>query len=170
MPDESDPPRKIYGLKPREFERVNPARAPAPVPAPGSEPPKPPPPAAVGPIDVRDLFRQAQTGQPLLSPHARPNSAVNEVHALLRDNHERANAAGLNDVSSRPRRASKRKRDYWVMMIAGTAVLGTIAAWGAFRVLAGDDSGGLVFVGGVAGLVMFNAVLWWIMWHVVGDY
>jgi hypothetical protein len=169
MPDDAEPPRKFYGLKPRDYERVNPTRPPAPVVPPRSEPPVAPP-APDAPIDVRELFRQAQTGQPLLSPRARPNSATNEVHALLRDNHERANAAGLNEVSLRPKRTSKRRRDYWVMMIAGTAVLGTITGLAALRILAGDNSGALFFVYGLAGLVMFNAALWWIMWHIVEDY
>ncbi len=171
MSDEPDPPRKFYELKPREFERVNPPRPPEAAPA--SPPPAsaPAPSADPGrPIDVRELFRQAQGTGPVLSSQAKPNADTNDVHAILRDNHARATAAGLNDVSLRPKRPSKRKRDYWLMMIAGTAILGPLAVISGARFVAGDRNAAPLFVYSLAGLIMFNATLWWVMWHIVEDY
>jgi len=165
MAEETDPPRKFYDLKPREFERVNPPRPPAA--------PEPPPlaPREIDPskpIDVRELFQQAQTGGPLLSRHRTANQT--DVHTILRDNHARADAAGLNDVSLAPKRASKRKRDYWLMMGIGTAIFGALTVVSGASALAGNRGAAIVSVYALAALVMFNLALWWVMWHIVEDY
>jgi hypothetical protein len=160
MPDEQDPPRKFYGLKPKEFERVNktPREQPADLrPDPGivsSDKER---------IDVRDILRVAAHGTPLLGGSNAPANRPNEVHAVLRENHEVANAAGLNDVSDRPKRPSRRKRDYWLMMIPVTVFCGTTV------VLTGPKTP-FPFVLSLSALVLFNAGLWWVMWHVMDDY
>lgn len=156
MADDSDPPRKFYGLKPTEFERVN--AAPAPPPAAASPAPDAGPAPANDPgqrIDVRDLVRSGSGRGPVLGHNATVNRA-NEVHAILQDNLTRANAAGLNDVVVPPKRKSRRKRDYVVSLLVGNAVLlvGTI----------------INPVFGGAGLIIFNVGLTWIMWFVMDDY
>ena len=123
MSDPDDPPRKHYELKPREFERVN-----AP-PAPPSQPLSPADaPSTVSsldphaPVDVRSLARMATHDGPLLSrtPHAeRPN----DVHAILRHNLAVADAAGLNQLSSQPRRTSRRTRDFWLLLLGGNLLI-----------------------------------------------
>lgn len=120
MSDASDPPRKHYQLKPREFDVVNEQLKAPSVPAAET------PPAAFdsgvaaasGTFDVRELARLgAQTGS-LLSGNA-PANRENDVHAMLRDNLAKANAAGLNDLAPLPRRRSRRRRDYIALLIAG---------------------------------------------------
>ncbi len=165
MADEPDPPRKYYEFKPREFDRVNPPRPPA------SEVPPPLAPRALDPskpIDVRELFQQAQTGAPLLSRQRTADKT--DVHAILSDNHARDNAAGLNELEVKPKRASKRKRDYWLMMGLATAIFGTAAVVSGASVLAGNRGSAIVFVYSLAALVMVNLALWWVMWHIVEDY
>src|SRR5581483_7471813 len=116
MPEENDPPRKVYQLKPRVFDAINelpkgPEQvAPLPLPV---------PPSPEGKIEIRDIYRQAATSGPLLSTQVKP-VVPNEVHTILRDNLAHANAAGLNDLAPKPRRKSRRKRDYWLLMtVAG---------------------------------------------------
>lgn len=149
---ESDPPRKFYQLKPKEFERVNPPAGEAADPA--SEPGAPRA-AADGPVDVREMARQAAAGAPLLGGNA-PANRANDVHAMLRENHERANAEGLNELAPKTRRASRRKRDYIVTSLAGNALL-VAAIW-------------LQPVFAIAGIILFNIGLTWIMWFVMDDY
>lgn len=168
MADGSDPPRKFYGLKPTEFERVNrvpgadvpppavPDRAsadPAPAAPPRSDP--------GAPIDVRTLVQQAQTGGPLLrgSPAAGPR---NDVHAILRDNAARADAAGLNAVAPPPPRKSRRRRDYFLLIVP----LNLFFAFMAF----GPFANPMTFVYGLAGMILVTGGLTWIMFGVMDDY
>lgn len=153
MPDDPDPPRKFYGFKDREFERANPPPPPLPISG--------PPPADSGPvepdsgrIDVRTLAREASAGLRPLGQH-RPRNRPNEVHAILRENLDRANEAGLNAVNPGPRR-SRRKRDYLVTMILANALL----VAGTF----------IMPVFGIAGLIVFNLGYTWIVWVVMDDY
>jgi hypothetical protein len=155
MPDDPDPPRKFYGFKPTQFEQVNPVRPPAP----GEEPPTSPSPTPDAvrdtPIDIRELVRQGAQSGPVLKGNA-PANRANEVHEILRDNLARADAAGLNDVKPVAPRKSRRKRDYFLSLLAGNAFF----IWGLTL--------NPVFAG--AGLVLFNVGLTWVMWVVMDDY
>ncbi len=158
MPEDSDPPRKFYDLKPREFEVVN---------ALPRQPGERPPASAVAgarpeAIDVNDLIRSANSAGAGLAPKAVP-AAGNDVHAILRDNLARANAAGLNELAPKPRRASRRKRHYWALMLIVNAGLLTLT-------LASGPKYPFTFVYGIAGLVIFNLGLWWVMWQIMEDY
>lgn len=158
--DPSDPPRKHYGLKPKEYERVNPPSLPEKSPA-----PSPPAPThdTSQPIDVRDLYRHARTSGPLLAKGGKA-ADPNDVHAILKDNLARANEAGLNTLSPRPGRKSKRKRDYWLLMLCGNAFMAYVAAY-ALR-----SHNAVLFVYIMAGIGMFSAAVTWIMWFVMDDY
>lgn len=163
MPDEPTPPRKFYGFKPREFEVANPESQRPPTPADltaDGTPNQPAPdpgivPVSTGRIDIHELHRAATRGQPPLSPPKAPSPA-NEIHDVLRDNLTRANAAGLNDISERPRRPSRRKRDYWLAIAFGNLVLIVATA--------------IMPIYGIAGIIIFNTGLTWIMWFVMDDY
>ncbi len=161
MSDPSDPPRKFFDLKPRDFERVNGVPPPTAADVPAADPGIAPAPAS-GPIDVKDLFRQAQVNAPLLSK-SRSRGPENEVHGILRNNHERATAAGLNDLAPKAKRISRRRRHYWISMIVGTALFGSI-------IIGAGPSNPIFFIYGLAGLVLYNVGLWWSMWHVLDDY
>jgi hypothetical protein len=169
MADDSDPPRKFYGLKPTQFERVNrvpgadvpPPNASADLSSVGPASAVPPASAPGAPIDVRALVRQAQTGGPLLrgSQAAGPR---NDVHAILRENLDRAEAAGLNAVAPPPRRKSRRRRDYFLLIVP----LNVFLAFVAF----GPFANPMTFVYGLAGMVLVTAGLTWIMFGVMDDY
>ena len=154
--DEPDPPRKFYEFKPREFERVNP---PAPV-APrapslikGTRPvPK------NKPITVEDILREANAGQPAPGADGQP-AAKNDVHGHLKTNLDGANAAGLNDLKPFVPRPSRRKRDYWTLMIAGNAFFIAVT-------LLGRDNP-MVFASGVAGAALFSVSVTWVMWFIM---
>jgi hypothetical protein len=155
MQDEPEPPRKTYGFKPREFERANPARPAEPS---GAATPARDPgitPADSGTIDVNDLIRAgAGTGRQLGS-NATTNRG-NDVHAMLRENLARADAAGLNNVTLPPKRTSKRTRDYFLLLFGGNLVLAV-----GFVLQP-------IFAG--AGFVLYNIGLAWIMWFVMDAY
>jgi hypothetical protein len=146
--DEPDPPRKFYKLKETEFDRVNSPEGPADAPS---------------PHDAKSVFRAAAAEKQLGIPSkTEPTSKTNEVHAVLRDNLDRANAAGLNDVPLRPKRPSRRKRDFWTVLIP---VDGFFLFW-AF----GPYANPMTFVYGIAGFAMFTAALIWIMFFLMEDY
>ncbi len=96
MQDEPDPPRKYYGLKPKEFDRVNivPSES---VP---EQPVKPDPgivPAIDRKIDVHELIRAGAKPGKQPGPDQVPHS-TNEVQDILRENYQRELAAGGYDV------------------------------------------------------------------------
>ena len=161
MQDEPDPPRKFYDFKPREFEAANePPRNPAPT---GKSQPAPDPGVIRvhdDRIDVRELARIATGDRPALGTNAVVNRP-NEVHAILRDNLARANAAGLNEVSLRQRR-SRRLRDYLIVVTVFNVPLG------AFAWFSRGDPFVLVFL--LAGFVFFNIRFAWNVWAIMDDY
>ena len=130
MPDEPDPPRKLYGFKPTTFEVANPGTVPAPT---DSTPAPDPGIVRVDDqrIDVHELNRIAATGLPPL--HTTPVPIPeNEVHAILRKNLAVANAAGLNDVKLDPNYVSqqqRRVRRFWFVIVAFDVPLGAFAWW-----------------------------------------
>lgn len=160
MAEETDPPRKFYGLKPKEFERVNDGRAAEQMAMPAVDPVDQ---RAIpdAPVDVRELARIASLNVPALKGN-NPANRDNEVHTILRENLAQANAAGLNDLKPKKRRRSKRLRDYLILMIG---VNGAIIAvvWSRGPAVA-------TTVIGLAGVVMFSIILTWLMWAVWDNY
>ena len=152
---DDDPPRQFYQLKPREFETVN-RRVPQ-TPAAGNGAPQ----QANQRIDVRDLYEQAKTPGPLLAT-ARAAARKNDIHLILEDNLAHANAAGLNTLSPKPKRRSRRRRDYFLVMIPLTAFF----AYAAF----GPYSNVMLMAYGVAGIILSTLGLGWIMFGVMDDY
>ena len=154
MADESDPPRKVYGFKPREFERANPTPAVPPVEA---APVSPDPGITMheaGKIDVRDLIRTGAGAGPQLGANAVRNRA-NDVHGILQENLRRDIAAGHYDLgvlddSKRIRRI----RNYWISLVAVNVPLGAFAFW-----IGHTDA--IPFVCAIAGIAMFTSWRTW---------
>ncbi len=157
MRDEADPPQKHYQLRPTAFERVNAPPPDATAPEASSADSRP----ADGPIEAKTLARQAMNGQPLLGNQAAP-APLNDVQQLLRDNLDRANAAGINNVHTPTRRPSRRKRDYWLILIPLNGFFATVAF--------GPSQNPMTFTYGIAGIIVATVGLTWIMWFVMDDY
>jgi hypothetical protein len=87
---------------------------------------------------------------------------TNEVHEVLRENLDRANAAGLNDVTPPAKRRSRRKRDYWIMMILVCGFFGAALAHFGIATIPG--------VYALAGIILFSCSLTWVMWFIMDDY
>jgi hypothetical protein len=179
MADEPDPPRKYYTLKPREFEVVNP-RVRAPDPATGKSDP--------GAIDVRELFKSARADpeQRVLSPGPQP-VIENDVHAILRENHAHAEAAGLNRLAPKPVHRRRRAWDYFVLLMAGNLFIAVVYGLELFlgfqvQCLAAhmpEEFWNLVkytlhhpavFAMAGVGMVFFSGCLTWLMFGVMDDY
>jgi hypothetical protein len=148
MPDESDPPRKVYGFKEREFKRDN-------------------APTSVGaPAPTAKELAMISTASAPVTPRPAPASTPkaddpNDVYAVLRANRAVEDQAGLGDVEIRIIR-SRRKRDYWLVLIGGNLViLATLA-------LSGLNPVSALF--GLAGIILFSVSLTWIMWQVMDKY
>lgn len=141
MTDEPDPPRKIYGLKPRDdFERHNP----------------PGPPTGPVPTDVHDLIASAQTADLATKGNA-PVNRPNDVHALLQHNLERANSAGLNRVALDPNHVSKQQRRirrFILFVLLFDLPVGAYAFW------IGHENA-VVFTFTVAAIAYFTTRLAW---------
>jgi hypothetical protein len=184
MPDEPTPPRKIYGLKPREFERVNAPTTPPP--GGDSTGSSATPSDAAAPPDARTLARIATGNQPLLSANA-PANRPNDVHALLAGNHASAEAAGLNALAPQSRRRSKRRRDYWLLLFAGNGfILGIYLVqivigyqvhclagkipFEFLKLLVWAATNPAFFAIPSLGILFYSAALTWVMFHVMEDY
>jgi hypothetical protein len=142
---EREPPKREFRFKPTEFDRANP-----PV---GEKEDAPP-------ISVHDMFRQAAA---VKAPPAKTVAApmTNEVHEILRANLSKANEDGANNVELRPKRTSRRTRDYWLLTIA-------VNLFFVIAMVASRNVATLVF--GAAGIILSNIGLVWVMWFVMDDY
>lgn len=100
-PDEPEPTRRFYDLKPKQsFERQNGSSA-----MPSD-----------APTDVRDMFRLASGAQPPL--HNRRSSDRNQVHDLLDLNLRKEIAAGgFEVVPGVDTKAIARRRKFWMPLI-----------------------------------------------------
>ena len=89
-----------------------------------------------------------ERGQQLLDLHTTALKAV-------------AESAGINELVLK-KVVSRRKRDYWIMLIAGNALIVGGVALARFNPIS------LIF--GVSGVVMLSLALTWVMWFVMDDY
>lgn len=130
--DPDDPPRKHYAMKAREFERVNAPRPDTPL----------APPAAAG--------SRAKATDP------------NDVYALLQQNRAIEQQTGHDEIELRPPRKSKRKRDFWVILVGGNLfIIGSV-------LLTNINVVTVMF--GLGGMVILSVSLSWVMWFVMSDY
>ncbi|HEX2851885.1 MAG TPA: hypothetical protein VHO24_01515 [Opitutaceae bacterium] len=94
------------------------------------------------------------------APTNEPDAA--DVHAILRGNREKADAAGLNELTPKPKRSSRRKRDYWIMFVLVNGFFGAVLRFYGPRSIPG--------IYAIAGITLFTCALTWIMWFLMDDY
>lgn len=140
-----DPPPKIHGFKPRDFKRDN-------VREPGAEPPPTAKELAImaGPVFARP---QGATGPKAGDP--------NDVFTHLQGNRAVEKRHGLDAIEIRKFKRRK-MRDYCLVMVPAQALLGAITYLGR-----GNP---IVFVCGLAGMVLLGVTITWIMWQLVDRY
>ncbi len=154
MSDESDPPRKFFQLKPKEFQAVNEGVPPPPEIDETATPDRGPNAADTGRIDVRDHFKQAGAPQPVVPPGAR-REKENDVQKLLREQFARDQAAGQYELG--PLDDSKRRRrirNYWIAIAVINIPLGLFA----YRIGHGLA---IPFVCAIAGMALATSWLTW---------
>jgi hypothetical protein len=142
-PDE--PPRKNYGFKDRAFQRDNPLSSDAPPLPTAQELAK----MAGGPAPTPSRKAGAKAGDP------------NDVFNILLHNRAFEQKHGLDKVEVR-RTRSRRKRDYWLLLIPSNLLLG-ILTWQ-------DRGNPFILVGGISGMIVVSLSVTWIMWFVMEDY
>ena len=140
-----DPPPKTYGFKEREFKRDNarPSEA-APMPT------------------AQDLAKMA--GPVIRSPKGATGPKAgdpNDVFNALQKNREIEQAHGLDQFEIRKIKR-RRMRDYLIIMVPTQVLLGTITFLGR-----GNP---MVFVCGLAAMVMLGVTITWIMWQLMDRY
>lgn len=146
MPDEPDPPRKNYGFKDRDFKRDNThSSGESPVPT-AKE-------LAImsGPV--------AKHGQAAVGSAKADDP--NDVYAVLEENRAVAKKHGLNEIEIKLLK-SRRKRDYWLLLLSSEALLAVLAFFGR-----GNP---FVFVGSIAAMGFVAFGLTWLMWQVMNKY
>jgi len=144
VPDETEPPRKQYAFKEREFQRDE-------RPASESRPP----------VTVQGLTQLAgpvtRSGPvPTTSPKA---GDPNDVFATLQKNRAAEMNSGGDEIEIK-KISSRRKKDYWLMLVGGNVVI----VGGSFFV------GGIALVFGLAGVIIYSLGLTWVMWQVMSKY
>jgi len=143
--DQSDPPRKIYDFKDREFKRDNqPANGAPPMPT------------------AKELAMMAGPAAPTAKSTGTPKAGdPNDVYTILEHNRHVERKHGLDTVEIREVR-SRRKRDYWLLLLSSEVLLGAITFFGR-----GNP---VTFVSGLAGMVLVGITLTWVMWQVMDRY
>ena len=140
-----DPPPKVYGFKERAFQRDN-ARA-------SDAPPVP---------TAKELAIMAGpvTATPKGATGPKPGDP-NDVHALLQHNRAVEKKSGRDEVEIKQVK-SRRRRDYWLLLVSSEMLLGVITWQGR--------GNAFVFVCALAGMVLVGVALTWIMWQVMDNY
>jgi hypothetical protein len=140
-----DPPRKSFGFKDREFKRDNTQAA-------GAErlPTAKELAIMAGPVTASP---KGATGPKAGDP--------NDVYNALLKNRAIEQAHGLDQIEIR--KIKRRKmRDYCIIMVPTQILLGSITYLGR-----GNP---VVFVSGLAGMVMLGVTITWIMWQLMDRY
>ena len=148
-PPAPEPPPREFRLKPAapEFERVN---SPVDQSTPGK-----------APLNALQINRAAASPPPARQG-ATSAPPENDVHAILRENLAREQARGLHDVIPQAKRMSRRKRDYWLLLI-GVNLLVIVTVIGL-------DKNPVTLVFGFSAMVFCTIALTWVMWFVMDDY
>lgn len=145
-PDEPDPPPRTFGFKPKEFERLNqPAGSQAPMPS------------------AQDLAKLAG-GEPRAAagkPAGPRPGDPNDVFSIRRELRAREHAEGGDRIAIKKVR-SRRKRDYWLLLVAANGF------FGAALYLTWGNVAAMVF--SLAGIIISSLALTWVMWFVMSDY
>lgn len=140
-----DPPPKVYGFKERDFKRDNSLSAPAT--------PNP---------TVKELAVMAGKVTRQTAGKSGPRADdPNDVHTVLQQNRAAEKQTGRDQVDLLQTK-SRRRRDYWLLLLSSEALLGVVA-------FQGRDNPAL-FVAGLSGMVLVAVGLTWIMWQVMGRY
>jgi hypothetical protein len=140
-----DPPRKNYGFKDREFKRDNAAPSDA-APMPTAKELA----IMAGPVTASP---KGATGPKADDP--------NDVYNALLKNRATEQAHGLDQFEIRKIKR-RRMRDYCIIMVPTEVLLGTVTYLGR-----GNP---MVFVCGLAGMVMLGITITWIMWQLMDRY
>ena len=86
----------------------------------------------------------------------------NDVQSILLQNRAIERKHGQDEVEIKVRRISRRKRDFWVLLILGNLLVAALVALGSITPM--SISLGLCAMG------LLSVGLTWIMWFVMGDY
>jgi hypothetical protein len=111
---------------------------------------------------VRGHLHAANAGQGRL---LNPPGAVrkpNDVQVLMRQHAAKMRRADLDESTPRPRRVSRRKRDYWIVLIPLNAFF-AFFAFGPFR-------NPMTFAFGLGGMIIVTVGLTWVMFFIMDDY
>ena len=141
-----DPPRKNYGFKDREFRRDNAH--------PSGLPPVP---------TAKDLAMMSGPEAPAATrAKAGPKPGdPNDVFTVLQQNRAVEQREGLDAIEIRKVK-SRRKRDFWLMLVGGNLLIIGMVAITGFNVVS------VIF--GLAGIIILSLSLTWIMWQVMDRY
>jgi len=120
-----------------------------------------PAPSDAGPPPKKYDLRAKEFERVNAAPGTQEASAAHDVHAIRRELREREQAAGLDAVDVKNVR-SRRRRDYWALLLLADALLALIAWEGR--------GNAFVLVSAAAGLIVATIGLTWIMWFVMDDY
>jgi hypothetical protein len=143
--DEPETPRKVYGFKDREFKRDN-------RPASASQAPMP---------TAQELAILAGPVVKTAKPAGVKASDPNDVHHALQRNRAVEKKIGGDEVEIKVIK-SRRKRDYWLLLICGNlAIVAPIAILGANAMTLGA---------GLGGVIIYSIGLTWVMWQIMGKY
>ena len=92
-------------------------------------------------------------------PGAKPGRI--DVYDILQENRAVEKQLGGDEIEIKEVK-SRRRRDYWLLLVGGNLLLLFLVALGGFNPIS------LIF--GFAGVVIFSSGLTWVMWSVMGKY
>ena len=86
----------------------------------------------------------------------------NDVQSMLLQNRAIARHHGGDEVEIKVRKMSRRKRDFWLLLILGNMLVAALVALGSLNPMS------VIF--GLSAMVLLSVGLTWIMWFVMSDY
>jgi len=86
----------------------------------------------------------------------------NDVQSMLLQNRAIERHHGQDEVELKVPRMSRRKRDFWLLLVLGNMLVVALVALGSLNPMS------VIF--GLSAMVLLSLGLTWIMWFVMGDY
>jgi len=98
----------------------------------------------------------------LNAPKTAPEKSVeHDVFSILQQNRAVEQRHGHDEIEIRPKR-SRRKRDYWLLLVGGNLLILGLVALARFNPIS--------VIYGFSGVVILTLSLTWVMWFVMNDY
>lgn len=106
---------------------------------------------------------KAREFEHLNAPDKSPEKSMeHDIFAMLQQNRTIEKQLGKDEIEIAPKKKSRRKGDYWLVLVGGNLLILGLVAMTRFNPISAIFGG--------AGMIILTLSLTWVMWFVLDDY